>query len=84
MDTKFIDDLTRQLGDSLPSGLGGIKGDLEKNIRASLQAQLGKMNLVTRDEFDIQAAVLGRTREKVDSLERRVAMLEKMVLDTSE
>jgi len=50
--------------------------DLEKNLRASLSAWLGKLDLVTREEFDVQAQVLAHTREKLAALEARVAALE--------
>lgn len=81
MNRSFIDDLARQFGDALPAGMGDIKDDLERQWRATLQAQFVKLDLVTREEFDVQAAVLARTREKVEALERRVAMLEKLALD---
>jgi len=50
--------------------------DVEKNLKATLTALLGKLDLVTREEFDVQAQVLARTREKLAALEARVAKLE--------
>ena len=50
--------------------------DVEKNLRASLAAWLTKLDLVTREEFDVQAQVLARTREKLQDLEARLARLE--------
>jgi len=50
--------------------------DVEKNLKASLAAWLSRLDLVTREEFDVQAQVLGRTREKLQELEARLARLE--------
>lgn len=76
LDFKAIDDLARRLSDLVPPGLDAARVDLEKNFRAALQAGLGKLDLVTREEFDVQRAVLLRTREKLEQLERTVAELE--------
>ena len=75
-DPKVFDDLSRKLVDGLPSGFKAFQADLERNIKASLESALRQMNLVSRDEFEIQQAILMRTREKVDALEKRVAELE--------
>ena len=75
-DPKIFDDLSRKLVDGLPSGLQALQADVERNIKASLEAALRQMNLVSRDEFEIQQAILIRTREKVEALETRVAELE--------
>jgi ubiquinone biosynthesis accessory factor UbiK len=71
-----IDELARRLADSLPGGLKAMRADAEQNFRAVLQAGLARLDLVTRDEFDVQAAVLKRTREKLEALEARLAALE--------
>ena len=78
MDTKTlnIDELARRLVDALPSGLKALQADAEQNFRAVLQAGLARLDLVTREEFDVQAAVLKRTREKLAALETRLAALE--------
>lgn len=76
LDFKSIDDLARRLSDLVPPGLDGARDDLARNFRAALQAGLGKLDLVTREEFDVQRAVLLRTREKLELLERRLAELE--------
>lgn len=73
---KNIDELARRLSDMVPPGLGEARADVEKNVRAALQAGLGKLDLVTREEFDVQRAVLLRTREKLDLLERILVDLE--------
>ena len=74
--TKFIDDLARQISDSIPSGVKGLQQDLEKNIHTLLQGAFAKLDLVTREEFDAQTQVLLRTREKLDQLEKIVAGME--------
>ena len=71
-----LDDLARELADAVPRNLKALGDDLERNFRSLLQAGLGKMDLVTREEFDLQVAVLARTREKLEALERRLAELE--------
>jgi BMFP domain-containing protein YqiC len=76
IDLKNIDDLARKLSALVPPGLKDAGADLEQNFKATLQAGLGKLDLVTREEFDVQRAVLLRTREKVDALERALAVLE--------
>jgi BMFP domain-containing protein YqiC len=76
IDLKAIDDLARRLNDLVPPGLKDARADLEQNFKATLQAGLGRLDLVTREEFDVQRAVLLRTREKVEQLETLVAALE--------
>ena len=76
LDPKFFDDLARRLSDALPAGAREIQQDVEKNLRAVLQASLSKLDLVTREEFDVQARVLARTREKLDQLEKTITALE--------
>jgi len=76
IDFKAIDELAQRLSALLPPGLGEARADVEKNFRSALQAGLGRLDLVTREEFDVQRAVLLRTREKLDALERAVAELE--------
>lgn len=65
-----LDKLISQLGDKLPTELGAIKDDICQHVRAILQNQLRDMNLVTREEFEIQTQVLARTREKLEALEK--------------
>lgn len=76
LDPKLLDDLARKLADSVPPGLKDLKADLERNFRAMLQTALGKLDLVTREEFDVQAGVLSRTRQKLEELSQRLAELE--------
>jgi BMFP domain-containing protein YqiC len=59
-DPKSIDDIASRLSDAIPPGLNNFKEDLEKNFRAILQSALGKMDLVTREEFEVQKGVLAK------------------------
>ena len=70
---KILEDLAGKLGDIFRNSPAH---DLERNVRAGLTAMLGKLDLVTREEFDIQAEVMVRTREKLTQLEARVSTLE--------
>jgi BMFP domain-containing protein YqiC len=76
MDARSIDDLARRLAAAVPPGLTALRRDLEENFKAVLQAGLSRLDLVSRQEFDVQAAVLRRTREKLEALEARLAALE--------
>jgi ubiquinone biosynthesis accessory factor UbiK len=72
-----LDELARQLADSVPENLRALGQDLERNFKALLQSGLERMELVTREEFDVQRAVLDRTRAKLEQMEARLAELEK-------
>ncbi len=76
LDIAAVDDLARRLSSLVPPGLSDARADLEKNFRAALQAGLNRLDLVTREEFDVQRLVLLRTREKLDSLERTITALD--------
>jgi BMFP domain-containing protein YqiC len=76
MDIRALDDLAKKLAASVPEGLIHLRADLEKNFRSVLQSGLAKLDVVTRQEFDVQAGVLKRTREKLEALETRLAELE--------
>jgi BMFP domain-containing protein YqiC len=76
MDTFRIDEIARRLVDNLPPGLRAAQRDLESNFRAVLRSSLSKLDLVTRDEFDVQSRVLERTRARLEELEARVRELE--------
>jgi len=75
---KQLDDLAQRLSDSLPKGVQALQEDINRNLQASLEGGLAKLDLVTREEFDVQAAVLARTREKLERLEALVAELEQL------
>jgi BMFP domain-containing protein YqiC len=76
IDLKAIDELARRVSEMVPPGMKDAGAELEQNIRATLQAGLAKLDLVTREEFEVQRAVLLRTREKLDALERTLQVLE--------
>ena len=77
LDPKHFDDLVQRLSSAMPKGLQMLQEDVNRNLRASLEAGLARLDLVTREEFDVQSAVLARGREKLAELERRVAELER-------
>ncbi|MEN4937676.1 accessory factor UbiK family protein [Stenotrophomonas sp. TWI273] len=76
IDLNHLDDLARRLSDMVPPGLRQSREELQATFKTALQAGLGKLDLVTREEFDVQRAVLLRTREKLEALEKVVAELE--------
>lgn len=76
MAIESIDELAKRLAESVPQGLRSMKDDLEKNFQSVLQAGLGKLDLVTREEFEVQEAVLARTRQKLEALEERLISIE--------
>lgn len=76
MDSRPIEELARKLAESVPPGVRAMQADLERNFRALLESGLARMNLVTREDFDVQQRVLERTREKLAALESRLAALE--------
>lgn len=76
IDSKKIEDIVNGLSKAIPPGLLQMQEDVEKNIRAALTGAFNKLDLVTREEFDVQTQVLHRTRERLEALEKRVAELE--------
>ena len=76
MPTDSIDKLAQKLADSVPEGLRSVRDDLQQNFSSVLQSGLTKLDLVSREEFDVQQAVLTRTREKLELMEARLAELE--------
>ena len=81
IDLNHIDDLARRLSQLVPPGLRDSQEELQQTFKSALQAGLSKLDLVTREEFDVQQAVLLRTREKLETLERTVATLEAQLAD---
>ncbi len=71
-----LDDLAARLAEAVPRNLKAMGEDLERNFKSLLQTGLAKMDLVTREEFDVQVAVLARTREKLEALEARLKDLQ--------
>jgi BMFP domain-containing protein YqiC len=75
MNKQTIDQLARKLAGAVPKGLRSAGAEFEENFRAVLKSGLARMDLVTREEFAVQEAVLRRTREKLDVLEARLQAL---------
>ncbi len=76
IDLNHIDDLARRLSSLLPPGLREGREEMQQNFKSVLQTGLSKLDLVTREEFEVQRAVLLSTRAKLDELQRTVAELE--------
>ena len=71
-----FENLFKQVTDHLPAGMINLQQDFEKNLRAAMEAAYHHMNLVTREEFEVQTALLSRTRAQLEALESKVAKLE--------
>ncbi len=76
LDNQSINRLSEKINQLLPAGLQQIKGDFDARLKTLLQQQLSALELVSREEFDIQARVLQRTRTKLEDLERKLKQLE--------
>ena len=76
MTSPSLDELARRLADSVPESLRSFGRDLEGNFKAVLQSQLSKLDLVSRQEFDVQAELLARTSAQLAALEARLKELE--------
>ena len=77
MDKESIDNLARNLADAVPDGLKNMREEVETTFKSVLSQSLAKLDLVTREEFEVQEAVLKRTREKLDLLEKELKSIEK-------
>lgn len=82
IETKNIDELIKRVTGLLPESATRMQEDVEKNIKGAITGVLQKMDLVTREEYEVQAALLERSRERLNELEARIAELEKRVLDS--
>ncbi len=78
IDPKKFDEIIDTLTNAMPPGLLQMRDDAQKNLRSALSSTLNKLDLVTREEFEVQTQVLLRTREKLEALEKRVAELEQI------
>jgi hypothetical protein len=74
---NFLNDLSKKLCDALPQNVQTLKNDIEKNFHAVLQNAFGKLDLITREEFDAQTKVLARSRQKIEALEKKISEMEK-------
>jgi ubiquinone biosynthesis accessory factor UbiK len=79
IDPKAFDDLAKRFTEALPPSFRQFQTDMEKNFHAALQAAFAKLELVTREEFEVQQGVLARTRAKLEGLEKQIAALEAKV-----
>ncbi|MGM8891891.1 ubiquinone biosynthesis accessory factor UbiK, partial [Psychrobacter sp. 1Y1] len=73
---KKIEEVAKQLSENLPSGLKQFAGEFEERSKQVLQNQLQKLDVVSREEFEVQQHVLIRTREKLEALQAQVDALE--------
>jgi len=76
LNPQKLDEFAKRLGDLLPESASQMQNEIEKNMKAGLQGVVQKMDLVTREEYEVQREILTRTREKLDQLEQRLAELE--------
>jgi BMFP domain-containing protein YqiC len=81
MDNLRIDEMARRLFEGLPAAARTMRRDIESNFRAVLQSSLGKLDLTTREEFEVQTKVLERTRARIDQLELRIVTLERRLAE---
>jgi BMFP domain-containing protein YqiC len=84
INSKTFDELAQRIIDAIPAGARNLQQDVEKNLRAGINSAFGKLNLVTREEFEVQSAVLARTRLKLETLEAQVATLEAQLNPTTD
>lgn len=75
-DPRKLDELTRRITALLPASMQTLQQDLERQVRSVLQQGIERMDLVTREDFEVQGSILHRTQAQLLELERRVAALE--------
>ncbi len=76
MDSPQLEEMARKFVSGLPAALSSMRAELEANFRAALQGAAGRFDLATRSEFDVQAKVLERSRQRIAELENKLAALE--------
>jgi BMFP domain-containing protein YqiC len=76
IDARVFDDISKSLGKLLPPGVADLKDDFERNAKSAVQSALGNLDLVTREEFDVQTEVLRNARAQLKTLEARIDELE--------
>lgn len=79
LDPKKIEEIARQIADSIPPGVKNMAEGAETRVKQVLQSQLSRLDFVSREEFDVQTHVLQRTREKLEAMETRLSELEKQL-----
>jgi len=78
MINQTLEELSKRISSLIPADVKHMQDDVEKNVRSLLQTTLAKMDLVTREEFEVQSAVLQRTREKLEQLEKQLEQLKQI------
>ena len=69
---NYLKNIKKKITENLPDDLDAIKGDLQQNIQSLIESQIKNLDLVTREEFEVQEQVLKRTREKLEELEKQL------------
>lgn len=81
IDARVFDEISQSLGKLLPPGMADMKQEFERNARAAVQGALSNLDVVSREEFDVQTEVLRRTRQQLKDLEARIQALEPVSVD---
>jgi len=84
INAKKIEDIAKQVTESIPPGLKNLASDLEDKTKTILQRKLSQLDVVTREEFDVQTQVLLKTRQQLTALEAKLTQLESKLADNSE
>ncbi|MBP8039849.1 MAG: accessory factor UbiK family protein [Aeromonadaceae bacterium] len=84
IDPKKIEEMARQIHNALPPGIKSLGEEVDKKVKQVLQSQLNRLDMVSREEFEVQTKVLLRTREKLTALEEKLAQLEQRLTDRGE
>ncbi len=77
LNSSQLEEMAKKIADIIPQGVGGLPSAVQEQVKVLLARTLEKMDLVSREEFDIQVAVLAKTRQKLEELEKKVSELEK-------
>jgi len=77
LNASQLEEMAKKIADVIPQGVGGVPSGVQAQVKVILARAFEKMDLVSREEFDIQVAVLAKTRQKLENLEKTVAELEK-------
>ena len=84
IDPKKIEEMARQIHNALPPGIKSLGEEVDKKVKQVLQSQLNRLDMGSREEFEVQTKVLLRTREKLTALEEKLAQLEQRLTDRGE
>ncbi len=80
LDSHALDEIMAKINAAIPDDFKVVKDNVEKNIRASVESVLQRLDLVSREEFDIQASMLAKSQQRVYQLEQRIQQLEDKLL----